>query len=272
MTDFLQNGNSFETTINRGILSTRSRRLDSLVRAIHNFQANQTHANLLEIDNCWNEWREQDPKEFANRFKRYEWDMQEEIDRLGGYHWGFPRIVDESSHPPYQPWLWNDWERFLLSTNCYAYACDDPFDHPMHQKPQPGQLGGSNQGQLPMENWAVRYAVQQDDLARSSSLIPVVRLADEGVGNRIFNQPGYYLIALVVARGVDYHWLRQDNNGKWSHKPGHTRATNLDARGNVIHDPRICNMYYGPNLNYEFETFYYAPKGGVRTGKLGHLP
>ena len=100
MTDFLQIGNSFESTINRGILSTRSERLDALVRAIHSFQANQTLANLLEIDDCWNEWRKQDPKEFSNRFKHYEWDMQEEIDRLGGQHWGIPRIVDESSHPP----------------------------------------------------------------------------------------------------------------------------------------------------------------------------
>ena len=44
------------------------------------------------------------------------------------------------------------------------------------------------------------------------------------------NVPGYYLIALVVARGAkgDYHWLRQDDSGLWSHKPGHLQATNRE--------------------------------------------
>ena len=63
---------------------------------------------------------------------------------------------------------------------------------------------------------------------------------------------------------IDYHWYRQDDTGYWSHKPGHTRATDRDASGNVIVDPRDCNLGI-----YSFTTFYYAPKGGVRTASLG---
>jgi hypothetical protein len=36
--------------------------------------------------------------------------------------------------------------------------------------------------------------------------------------------------------GPDYHWYRQDLNGKWSHKMGGTEATDRDASGNVIVD------------------------------------
>lgn len=39
-------------------------------------------------------------------------------------------------------------------------------------------------------------------------------------------------------KGGDFHWYRLDNNGRWSHKPGQGRATNLDDAKNVINDPR----------------------------------
>ncbi|OLS16606.1 MAG: hypothetical protein HeimC3_53520 [Candidatus Heimdallarchaeota archaeon LC_3] len=45
-------------------------------------------------------------------------------------------------------------------------------------------------------------------------------------------------VALVIWPGVDYHWYRQDFDGKWSHKPGGTPATNLDNSKNIILDPR----------------------------------
>lgn len=45
----------------------------------------------------------------------------------------------------------------------------------------------------------------------------------------------------------DYHWLRQDDNGKWSHKPGGGKATNKDWdgrgwNGNEISDPETANL------------------------------
>lgn len=42
--------------------------------------------------------------------------------------------------------------------------------------------------------------------------------------------------------GNDYHWYRLDSDGKWSHKPGRTRASQYDNAGHYIHDPRHANM------------------------------
>jgi hypothetical protein len=62
---------------------------------------------------------------------------------------------------------------------------------------------------------------------------------------------GYHKVMLVIAPGVDYHWYRQDTDGKWSHKPGITPITNLDASGKPIADPAKADRDYssqeGPN-------------------------
>ena len=60
-------------------------------------------------------------------------------------------------------------------------------------------------------------------------------------------------IALVVDPKEDYHFLRQDSNMFWSHKPGARQVTNVDASKKVIWDPRLANMNYiptGGDLNY----------------------
>jgi hypothetical protein len=80
---------------------------------------------------------------------------------------------------------------------------------------------------------------------------------------------GYYPVALVMDPGVDYHWYRLDNNGKWSHKPGWSNATDVDAAGNPITNPEAASRDYssggGPNYRV-FCGYYYVPSGGVRTG------
>ena len=50
--------------------------------------------------------------------------------------------------------------------------------------------------------------------------------------------------------GFDYHWLRLDDSGTWSHKPGQTAATNLDGDGKEIYDPREANI-----APYDFVSF-----------------
>ena len=54
--------------------------------------------------------------------------------------------------------------------------------------------------------------------------------------------------------GDDFHWYRLDDNGLWSQKPGPGNATNLDGKGNLIHDPRkAVNLPNGPD--YSFVSF-----------------
>ena len=55
---------------------------------------------------------------------------------------------------------------------------------------------------------------------------------------------GTYKVALIY--GTDYHWYRQNSDGTWSHKPGTTEVTNLDAHGNIIFDP----LYACSDTNY----------------------
>ena len=68
-------------------------------------------------------------------------------------------------------------------------------------------------------------------------------------------------MALVIAPGFDYHWYRQNSDGTWSHKQGHTNVTNVDASGDVIYNPQTCDRNYksahGPLYNYTIFAGYY---------------
>jgi hypothetical protein len=55
---------------------------------------------------------------------------------------------------------------------------------------------------------------------------------------------GFSKIALIVDESDDYHFLRQDSNGYWSHKPGSQKITNIDAYGHRIWDPKLANYDY----------------------------
>jgi hypothetical protein len=275
---YLDTAGRFEGDIKRGALSSRSKRLDALVLSIDEYIKSPDGTRLETIEQKLDEWKRRDPKEFADRGSKTESQLRYEIGMAGVQYWGkgVPRVIDPVSHPKYEPARWNDNSVIQWSTNCYAYACNDPVNHKALAKPQPGQLGRSPV--QTMEDYAVRYAVMQDDLMRGAMqlerLIPLVRLSGEAVPDVVVNVPGYYLIALVTAPNADYHWLRQDDDGMWSHKPGWGRATNRDSVGKLIFDPRDATLriQIGNALfNYTFTTFYYAPRGGVRTGELGTL-
>lgn len=277
---FLDKAGDFETAINREGLHYRSKRLDAVVQAIADYViGGPTFPKLEAIDNKFAAWKKQDPKEFSNRGRKIEAQLRYEMGMKGASHWGLgvPRIIDPAAHPVYEPARWNDNADIQFSTNCYAYACNDSANHPINAKPQPGQLAGKAVRQA--EDFAVRYAVMRDDMERGyrqlGRLVPLIRLDGEGIPDAV-NVPGYYLIALITAPGADYHWVRQDRNGMWSHKPGWGVATDRDSLGKRIHDPRDATITIpigrGRVMKYEFTTFYYAPRGGVRTGELGNLP
>jgi len=74
----------------------------------------------------------------------------------------------------------------------------------------------------------------------------------------VYGQCGSYKIALIVGN-FDYHWLRQNPEGSWSHKRGLTEVINYDAKGQVIYDPSTANFNYSEieeyGENYHFITF-----------------
>lgn len=80
-------------------------------------------------------------------------------------------------------------------------------------------------------------------------------------------------IALAVDPNEDYHFWRQDSNGRWSGKPGSLQVTDKDANGRWIHDPSLCDRDFtdeNGELNYtEFCSFYCVPRNHELFLKVG---
>ena len=75
---------------------------------------------------------------------------------------------------------------------------------------------------------------------------------------------GFYKGAIVVAPGVDYHYYRLNDEGVWTHKPGYKPSTYLDAKNNVIKDPKTADRNYGKDLNYtDFCGYVCVPRNPV---------
>lgn len=80
-------------------------------------------------------------------------------------------------------------------------------------------------------------------------------------------KPNTRKIALVVDKGEDYHFYRQDDNGMWTHKDGSNKVKDYDALKNPIANPELASRDYrwtGSDLNYEdFCGFYCVPHKDV---------
>lgn len=138
------------------------------------------------------------------------------------------------SIPPYSPTYWNDAGTVQNNNNCYNYGNNKRTD----TFAQPGKAAGAMYS-MPITCQGIRNAAMADGLMPlpSSGTCP----------------SGKDKIALVVApcvapgcsapyyAGNDYHWYRQDSNHMWSHKPGHTQATNVDNSNQTISNPENAN-------------------------------
>lgn len=125
--------------------------------------------------------------------------------------------------PDYDPAPWNDNNGVQFYNNCYNYACNTVTG----TFAQPGRASGNMYSDISCN--------EVSDGAVSDGLVTVD--CDTGCGCK----DCCYIVALAVAPDWDYHWYRKDRDGKWSHKPGGTRATNLDQSGNIITDPRTAD-------------------------------
>lgn len=163
-----------------------------------------------------------------------------------------------SSAPNYDPVLWNDTPLVSYTTNCYAYVCDDPFDHFYSENtPQPGEKAGATKVAATIQE--VRREALRD------GLMPAM------IDTNGTPQPkdGYYLAAFSHNPDRGFHWYRQDKNGTWSHKEGRMKVTNLDADKKPITDPRTANK----GIYEKFGGYFYVPEGGIRVGaKARHFP
>lgn len=135
--------------------------------------------------------------------------------------------------PAYEPGKWVG-----THTNCLDYARNDRTEK---DKPSVvGDLAGKP------------YAGTDPDKIIEAAVLDGMELASGPEP-----KDGFYLVALVVS-GDDVHWIRQDNDGHWSHK----RGTHYVGRKDLNHVP-IKNPRYGCWEPYEFVACFYIPKGGL---------
>jgi hypothetical protein len=159
-----------------------------------------------------------------------------------------------------------------MPRNCYAYAVNYAEDMAL----DPGEFVGQ------------KYADNSDD-----ELIHAARadgLQWLGANWPVNAPPGYYLVALVTttADNQNYHWIRQDAGGLWSHKPGQGNVSHSDAQerqlnaGNLPHQadfnfraffatsPKLRVLLHqaemqGWALNYDHFVGYFAcPMAGLQ--------
>lgn len=129
-------------------------------------------------------------------------------------------------------------------TNCYGYAVNQADNR------QPGfsHYGGADIDPIPMAR-----AVAAD------GLLPIGR--EESCPD---NQTK---LALFIRNDyTDYHWLRQDADGTWSHKRTGAAPRNTDSAGEVIYDPEEADLRENASFDYSIFAGYFCSCSGPGIG------
>jgi len=174
------------------------------------------------------------------------------------------RSPTTGSEPPLNMTTWNNKLALKGSHNCFAYAMN-AVDPKMVQKcndtvncnvgfHQPGYAAGFG-----------RFSEQKekgcgDMVSRVWGDNPDVKAT---TFEKRCNQ-GTSKIALIVDPKRDYHFLRQDPDGFWSHKPGAMNVTRLDATGRPIIRPDRASFIYNhhkePLMYTKFCGYFCVPR------------
>lgn len=150
---------------------------------------------------------------------------------------------------------------FQEQTNCYSYAMND-MDRYSESGDQPGFR---SLGKRPSASNYQDYKKELLDGVYADGAIP----GGENAGII----PGYYRVAVFsmpperMEKGesntnMDFHFVRENGDGTWSHKPGRMGVTDLDQDHKTITDPKTANIG-----GYDFITFVYVPEGGLDVGR-----
>lgn len=164
---------------------------------------------------------------------------------LSGYE--YPNAVKTFNHQDYR-----------LNNNCYTYALGF-LKNPINK--QLFRVGGANPGEMSRRSigtWCFTTTKFMKETVVSAAKLDALKLG--GIFNEIdawtMPQEGCYKIALVYAPGYDIHWIRQDNDGTWSHKEGRGQASMKDSKGNRITVPHQSDF----GIYKEFIGYYEVSK------------
>jgi hypothetical protein len=136
--------------------------------------------------------------------------------------WPWPIKPMCTCAPLWEPTWWNDGGQVQFNNNCYNYGTNYRSD----TYAQPG-----------LANNAMYNTISCADVKAGAIADALI---DSPTANNKCPKEGH-LVALVVGPDWDFHWYRKGRNGRWTHKPGGTQATNVDNSGNLITDPRTAD-------------------------------
>lgn len=193
-------------------------------------------------------------------------------------HQSCPLSPLSGSEPEYAPETYNHDPAIYKSHNCYSYSMnviDPQLVKQCERKEKMGKLNTCRQSfHQPGALHGDRFTLN----AESRRTCPVVEKLMKSdvpeIQTSSFSQrcpKGMSKIALVVDKGEDYHFYRQDKDKAWSHKDGSNKVKRYDANKQKIVNPQLASRDYRPqgsDLNYEdFCGFYCVPR--VQQVQLG---
>jgi antitoxin (DNA-binding transcriptional repressor) of toxin-antitoxin stability system len=159
-----------------------------------------------------------------------------------------PTTGDE---PKYDPTKWNKPYR-VEAFNCYDYAFDNDWEGQKNRS-QPGMISG-------------QYKKDGKQIHQCGYMTKILQTDHPELKRSDFKSKcpkNHYKLGLMVdpvGESTDYHFIRQDKDGLWSHKIGDLPVDNVDADGNIIHAPHLANFQY-PKYKYkDYCGYFCAPK------------
>ena len=161
------------------------------------------------------------------------------------------RISPLSGELPYAPNQYNKFPGIKEAFNCFAYAfglfmlpnkkgctvnsCPISFHQPGYKSGHPSWSNSEKSGKRCPDLISRIFGDVSGNKSNKKNGLPDVSMCH-------FNTKcpeGMRKIAVIVDAKQDYHFLRLDNNHYWSHKPGATDVTNVDASGRLFNGDEL---------------------------------
>jgi hypothetical protein len=149
-----------------------------------------------------------------------------------------PYVALDCTHSPAYDKTGGDFNLLKAENNCYNYATLVPNLIPLSDPALPGQKNSKRK----YLTARLRQALEEDKLEFEGFIQPTT-CPDEGE---------HRIVAMIrrVASGrlKDFHFLRLDNSGRWSHKDGDGSVTNQDDDDHLIGDLTQARFQHFPEL------------------------